>query len=379
MISSKIRLGVIGGGTNSAVGRAHLSALSLDRLFQPTVGYFSRQPEINLESGEYWGVDEVHNNLDEFVSGSKDSVDAFLILSPTPRHKDHIFALSGLGLPIICEKALASSVEDGNAIAEHLKKLEVSSFITFNYTGYPMVREIQNRIRVGKYGKIHTIDIQMLQEGYVGLLPNNKPRKVQDWRLVDYELPTVSLDLGVHVLNMVEFLTGSTFNEFLAVQFHAGRVSNAIDSVISISTLESNAFVNMKYGKSYLGKRNAFEFTLFGDEGSVNWRQEWPNEFREADRYGEERTITHSSTNLLEASDSRYARFKSGHPVGFIEAFSNIYLDIYEALRTNKRNDYVFPAEVARLGLLQLATMNCSAQDKEWKNVTDTISDFLGV
>ena len=55
-------VGVLGGGINSAVGRAHMSALRLDGNWDIQAAHFSRNPEVNLKSASLWRPKRLHNS-----------------------------------------------------------------------------------------------------------------------------------------------------------------------------------------------------------------------------------------------------------------------------------------------------------------------------
>ena len=53
MLKQKLKLGFIGGGLNSAIGRVHWSATAIDSLFEVTCGIFSRNKDVNRKTAEY--------------------------------------------------------------------------------------------------------------------------------------------------------------------------------------------------------------------------------------------------------------------------------------------------------------------------------------
>jgi predicted dehydrogenase len=56
----------------------------------------------------------------------------------------------------------------------------------------------------------------MPQEGFARLDREGNPMVPQQWRLTDGVVPTISLDLGVHVHHLVDFLTGEKPQEVVA-------------------------------------------------------------------------------------------------------------------------------------------------------------------
>jgi hypothetical protein len=58
-----------------------------------------------------------------------------------------------------------------------------------------------------------------------------------------------------------------------------------------------------------------------------------------------------------------------GHPSGFIEAFSNLYYDIYDALRSQQTNPFVFDADNSLMVLRALEALSASAKTQSWQEV----------
>ena len=80
--------------------------------------------------------------------------------------------------------------------------------VTFNYSGYPMVRELRQRIRTGQFGKIHQLHIEMPQDFVRPPAIAGRAAPPQSWRLKDDFIPTICLDLGVHLHHLAYFLCG---------------------------------------------------------------------------------------------------------------------------------------------------------------------------
>lgn len=367
----QLSLGIIGGGINSAVGRAHLSALRLDGLWHLKSGFFSRSEAVNSESGLTWGIETLHRDLDSFIKTESGKLDAVLVLTPTPNHFESIKKLLTAGFNVISEKALCSTSGEAEVLIELAARNDLKLLVTFNYTGFPMVREIRSRINSGKYGKLHSINIEMPQESFILKDLSENEMLVQEWRRKDGSIPTVSLDLGVHVLNLSSFLLSSELSSVSALQSHSGNITDVIDKVFAIGNYSNGVNCTILYGKVFPGFKNGLKFRIFGDKGGCEWLQIHPDSFLEYDNHGRKQVIDQGSLDLLEANNQRYARFKAGHPTGFVEAFSNLYQDIHNVISESDEvtQDFVFPGENASLGLQELELLHKSAESKMWMSV----------
>lgn len=345
-----LQLGFVGGGANSAVGYTHFLASRLDGAFNVAAGCFSRNSEVNEATGLSFGVEPDRCYSSAQAMFHAEDLDAICVLTPTPDHKETVISALQAGFDVICEKALATSVSEAGDISQVLNESGRQLMVTFNYVGYPMVREARAMIRSGAVGSVQQIYCEMPQESFARSVSNP-----QVWRRTDYEIPCVSLDLGVHVIHMVHYLTsGSVCSLKAAAEATYGNFREVIDTVNVIATCEPDILVNMMWTKAALGTTNGLCFRVFGDQGSLEWKQSDPEKMRYCTKDGGVRLLERGQEGLFEANQPRYNRFKSGHPAGFVEAFANIYADFAEVLcgAVDLRSSYDISAANSGLALL---------------------------
>ncbi|MDA7818352.1 Gfo/Idh/MocA family oxidoreductase [Sulfurimonas sp.] len=364
----KLKVAFLGGGINSAIGRTHKIAIEMDNRYELVAGCFSRVSNINNNSAKEYNVSlqRVYNNLDGLIENEKDNIDAIIILTPTPNHKGEVIKCLQSNIPVICEKALASSSEEVLEIKEALEKYKGFLAVTYNYTGYPMLRELKDMVDSGKLGTLEQVHIEMPQESFARLDKNGNPQKPQEWRLSDNSLPTISLDLGTHTHDLTSFLTGEQPIELVAIQNSLGSFSQVIDNTIAIANYTNNIVSNIWYSKAALGHRNGLRVRIYGTIGSAEWYQLEPETLHFNDNKGNKMVIDRGSLDVNVTSDLRYNRFKAGHPSGFIEAFANHYSDIADYLLEEEKNSFVFGVDDAFEGLQMLEAITESSINKKW-------------
>jgi len=323
-----LKLVFLGGGVNSAIGRMHFISSQLDRKFEVVGGIFSRDRLIQESTETYYKIDNPirFESLDNFAA-KKDLFDAVVILTPTPLHYEAVEFMVKENIPIICEKAFVSNFNESKKVLDLLGSKPTKNLVTFNYTGFPMVRLMQHMVINGEIGKPINIRIAMPQEGFVKI--NSLTGKVnlpQPWRRKDGEVPTVLLDLAVHCLHLGGFITNQNPSEVFARFKHHSQVESVIDDVEVLAEYPSEMLGSFWFTKSALGKQNGLSVEIYGTEGSLTWVQEFPNSLTFADKYGDIRVLKFGQ-NLPIINEARYERFKPGHPSGFTEAFANLYWD----------------------------------------------------
>lgn len=376
-LSPKIRVAFLGGGYLSAVGRTHLAAISLDGKFELVSGCFSRDIEINTATARHYRIptERLYSDLKSMLDGEKGKIDALILLTPSDQHFSQIQCCFDYGVPVICEKSFVTSSEEAKFVYDRALKQNHFLAVTFNYTGYPLVRELRNLIRNKVLGDIYQIHIEMPQDSYQRVDDKGSPFLPQSWRQRDYSLPTVSLDLGVHVHSLLKFLLNNEPQCVVGMYGFYGNIPGVVDTVQCLANFEDGGSASIWYGKAALGYRNGLKVRIFGNRGSAEWVQEQPELLVITNSSGNKSFIDRASNELKIANEFRYARFKAGHPAGFIEAFANYYSDVADSLQahlsSNKAfsNTYVFSAKMAYEGLKFLDALDQSVREKCWINL----------
>lgn len=377
MSTDRIRVGFLGGAYHSAVGRAHRTAIEADRRYELVTGCFSRDPAQNLESAKayYVNPDRVHAGLDELLAKEAGNIDALVILTPTDQHFDQIQKVHAVGIPVICEKALVSDMAQALSLRDTTRAHDHFLAVTYNYTGYPILRELKAMIEAGTLGSIIQVNAEMPQEGFLKVDASGQAIRPQGWRLKDGPVPTVSLDLGVHLHVLIKFLTGARPLSIAARSSTRGHFDGLIDSVNCLATYDNGMDASIWFTKAALGHRNGLKVEVYGTYQSATWVQEHPEQLSMADQRGARFVIDRASPGMRIANQARYTRFKAGHPAGFIEAFSNYYADIADALISFRQSGqfdetpYVFGPDAAIEGIAMLDAIAKASSSNQWVDV----------
>jgi predicted dehydrogenase len=376
-VKKKLKVAFWGGGYDSAIGRTHRIALEMDQRFELVAGCFSRNLEKSRDSALKYGIDPryAYSDIRDLINQSTEKIDGIIILTPQDQHFLHVVDCLNAGFPVISEKALVCSSIEALEIQELLEKKNGFLAVSYNYTGYPMIRELRRMIKSGWLGKIQQINIEMPQEGFARLTQDNKPIVPQSWRLFDGVIPTLSLDLGVHLHMMVRFLTDANPLEVVAVSSSRGNFQQIIDNVSCIVHYSRGIDCSIWYSKTAFGNRNGLRLRVFGDQGAAEWIQENPEYIFYSDNVGGKFSLDRTSKDVQIANQPRYQRFKAGHPAGFIEAYANYYFDVADSLsnfnkfKLSELNEFAFGIHESLEGLRMLEAIARSSTTKKWETV----------
>ncbi len=118
MPENTLKLGIIGGALDSAIGRSHHIASQMDGRFRIVAGCFSLIPKVNEDTAALLDVpaDRLYSDWHTFLKSEQGKLDAVLLLTPTPMHAEMAAEALAAGFPLISEKALAVSSAEAAAI-----------------------------------------------------------------------------------------------------------------------------------------------------------------------------------------------------------------------------------------------------------------------
>lgn len=369
-MKKKIRIGILGGGANSAIGLVHISSLRMDGRFEIGPSVFSHLESENKDSHEKYGLpwNGVHLNVDEWLATYAGELDLVAVLTPSTEHINHISKVISYGLPFVCEKPIGCSLNDINKLQNELLTAgNLPAYFIHNYSGYPMFRELVQRTREGKIGSIHHVKIEMPSDGFARERIVGRP---QAWRLVDPEVPMIMLDLGTHMHHLVQMVLGPSQSSVMTRMSKMVNSFNVIDNVEIWEKRTDGIDVTYWMSKAHLGIKNGLRIDVFGSEGSLTWIQMDPDHIFEADINSNVSKVNRGSIRKELATRDR---FKAGHPTGFVEAFAYFYTDLADDFLAHEqgetRNPWICPIEDAMSGVKFLSTAALSHTTGQWINL----------
>ena len=322
-----LRIGVIGGGFDSAVGACHIAAIRMDGAYSIGPCIFSQFEENNRISHERYGLPwHGHpKSFGDWLDDNRESFDLVAILSPSTSHADHIKEVALRKISFITEKPVGCSLAEIKDIQSALTGVgEVQARFVHNYSGYPMFRELVHRLSKGRIGAVYHVRIAMPSDGFARENISGKPQK---WRQTDSEVPMIMLDLGTHMYHLVRMAIGYSKSHVIARMHKMVNSFHVFDNIEIWEERTDGIRVSYWMSKAHLGVKNGLEIEVYGRNGAYIWRQMDPDHLIEIDTESNRTVINRASISSVAA---RRDRFKAGHPTGFVEAFANFYSDLAE-------------------------------------------------
>lgn len=322
-----VRLAMVGGGLDAFIGAVHRHAARLDGRYDLVAGALSSTPEKSRASGAALGLspERVYGSWQELVQGERHRPDGAEVLSiVTPNHLHYPVALAAVQARyhVICDKPLVHTLEQAQALADAAQRAGTVFAVTYNYSGYPLIRQAREMVQTGQLGELRKVVVEYHQ----GWLATEQHSKQAVWR-TDPRLsgPAGVLgDLGTHAEQLMRFVTGLEIDELIAelTHFLPGRALD--DDATALLRFRNGARGVLTVSQIEIGRENDLRLSVFGAQGSLHWRQEDPNRLLWDRLDAPQQVLTRGGPGLGQAAAS-VTRLPSGHPEAFIEAFATLY------------------------------------------------------
>ena len=335
----KIRMGMVGGGQGAFIGAVHRCAAALDGKIELVCGAFSSSAEnckatgelLNLEASRcYASYEEMFAN--EAALPAEQRMQFVAIVTPNHLHFPVAKAAIEAGFHVLSDKPATFTLDEAIALKEILQQHDVLYGLTHTYTGYPMVKEAQQRIAQGDLGEVRKIVVEYVQ-GWLSEVPT-EDNKQAAWRL-DPKRAGVSCcigDIGVHAANLAEFMSGLKITK-LCADLEAVVEGREIDDDGNILLRFDNGAKGVLVSSQIsVGEENNLNIRIYGTKAGMIWAQEEPNTLtiKYADRASE---VVRTGVGPMTPKASQSIRTPAGHPEGYLEAFANIYMAFAEQIR----------------------------------------------
>nr|WP_316651131.1 Gfo/Idh/MocA family oxidoreductase [uncultured Gellertiella sp.] len=346
---SRIRLGMVGGGSGAFIGAVHRIAARIDDHYELVAGALSSTPEKARQSGAELGLDPART-YDDFTSMAirearlKDGIEAVAIVTPNHMHYPAAREFLKRGIHVICDKPLTSNMADAKKLLKAAGQSDALFILTHNYTGYPMIRQAREMVASGELGDIRLVQMEYAQDWLAEPLEQTGQKQAA-WRTDPKQSGAGGStgDIGTHAYNLGCFVSGLELEE-LAADVHV---------FVPGRRLDDNAHVMLRFrggAKGLLwcsqvasGKENGLKVRVYGTRAGLEWSQEDPNYLWFTALGKPKQLITRGGAGS-NASAGRVSRVPPGHPEGYLEGFATIYSEAARAIQARRKGVPVDPS-----------------------------------
>ena len=284
----------------------------------------------------------------------RDDIDVIDICTPGDSHAEIAIAALEAGKHVLCEKPLANSVAEAEAMTAAAKKSIGCSMVAFNYRRVPALALARQLIEQGRIGEIRHVRAQYLQDWLTD------PQFPLVWRLRRETAGSGALgDLGAHLIDLTQYLTGrhiETVGALLttfvterplpaaasglsaSASGGAGRGQVTVDDAALFTACFSGGGIGVFEATRFApGRKNAMRVEINGERGSLAFDFESMNELA---FYDATEPPTSAGFRRILATDPSHpymdAWWPPGHIIGYEHTFTHEVRDFVLAIASGE-------------------------------------------
>lgn len=372
------------------MGKTHSNAwrkvgMFFDLPVEPVMKVMCGKFPEELATAKKWGWEET--SLDWEAVVARPDIDIIDVCTPNFLHPIISIAAAKAGKHVICEKPLANSLKDANAMLAAVNKAGIKHMCGFSYRFAPAVQTIKRMIEKGELGRIYHFRAAYQQDWIVD------PDFPMVWRLKKKHTGSGALgDIGAHITDLCQYLVGpisevvgsmKTFiKERRVTDSDTGITASAKkqksvkmdtvdvdDAAVYLAHLQgADTLCTFEATRFAPGRRNFNSIEIYGSEGSVLWNQEDMNFFQ---YFSRKDPATLQGFRRVQATDGCHPYAANWWPSGHIIGYEHLFVhEMYEFLRclSSKATSYsTFADAVACQRVLE--AVEKSTNSRKWTKV----------
>ena len=372
---TQIRTAIFGTGF---MGRVHLEAVRRVESVE-AAAIVGRKAETARQLGAGFSIPAIATDYREILRDP--AIDAVHICTPNAQHFSMAKDALNAGKHVLCEKPLATTVEEGEELVSLAAQKGLRNCVCHNLRYYPMVQQMRSMREAGELG-----EILVVQGTYS-----------QDWLLYDtdwnWRVETKAggpsrcmADIGSHWFDMAEHITGLSVKSLCAdlqtfhptrkqpkhsVETFANKLLGPEDYVETPVDTEDFGAVIFRMGQRTrgcvtasqvsAGRKNRLSIEIYGSRASVAWDQERPDELWSGHRDAGNQIFI-KDPSLLKPGARSYADLPGGHSEGYDDTFKQVFRRFYASIAVSGAAPE-YPQFVD--GIRQLTILNAELQSHQ--------------
>ncbi|HET6705393.1 Gfo/Idh/MocA family oxidoreductase [Amycolatopsis sp.] len=335
-----IGIGMVG---HAFMGAVHSHAWrSVHRFFDPPLvprlAVLGGRDETRAKAAaEKFGWADVETDWRKLVA--RDDVGLVDVCTPGDSHAEIAIAALAAGKHVLCEKPLANSVAEAEAMAEAARRARergVRAMVAFNYRRVPALAHARKLVASGALGEIRHVRSVYLQDWL------SDAQAPMTWRLRKESAGSGALgDLGAHIVDAAQFVTGDVItgvsaltNTFVTQRpAESGGTDDVTvdDTALFLARLAGGAVATFEATRFALGRKNAMRLEVNGSKASLAFDFEAMNELQ-----WYEGTGTEAGFRRILVTEPQHpyvgAWWPPGHLLGYEHTFTHEVADLLDAI-----------------------------------------------
>ena len=185
------------------------------------------------------------------------------ICTPNDSHKEFIEKAALYGKAIYCEKPLSTNYADALQLTQMVSKKEIKNGVALMYRFLPAVRLIKEEIENKTIGDVIDFKINLYHKSYLD------KTKIGSWRTSKKSGGGALLDLGVHLVDVIQFVLGNIEEVECSTRIFFKDKSEMDEIAECKFTLEDGTVGNLEVSRIYADMDETTSFVIYGTKGSI--------------------------------------------------------------------------------------------------------------
>jgi predicted dehydrogenase len=312
-------------------------------------------------AAEKWGWAETSTDWRSAVT--RDDIDIVDIVTPGSSHVDIAIAALEAGKHVLCEKPLANTVGEAQAMADAAERAAengVFAMVGFTYRRVPAATLARDLVASGAIGQVRQVRAAYLQDWLVD------PQVPLAWRLQKHLAGSGALgDIGAHAIDLAQFITGQRLTSVSGVvetfvkerpllesasglagtaSAEYGRVT-VDDVALFAGRFDGGALGSFEATRMSTGRKNALRIEVSGSTGAVSFDLEDLNALGFYDALAPAAVQGFTRIMVTEPEHPYLsAWWPAGHLLGYEHGFTHQAKDLIEAITSKTQPEPSFAA-----------------------------------
>ncbi|MGP9785467.1 Gfo/Idh/MocA family protein [Glutamicibacter sp. 287] len=318
------------------------------------------QPEMTLLVGRNaagveaaatkWGWAETSTDWRQAIE--RDDIDVVDIVTPGNSHAEIAIAALAAGKHVLCEKPLANTLEEAEAMAAAAESAgkSVQAMLGFTYRRVPAAAFARQLVSSGTIGQVRQVRASYLQDWL------HDAQAPLTWRLQKEHAGSGALgDLGAHAVDLSQFITGQLLTGVSGIletfvherplpgaESQRGEVS-VDDAAMFTGRFDGGAIGIFEATRMATGRKNSLRIEVSGSKGAITFDLENYNSLGFYDATAPN-TLQGFTNIMVTEPEHPYmsAWWPTGHALGYEHGFVHQAKDFVEAVAEGRQPEPSF-------------------------------------
>jgi predicted dehydrogenase len=351
----KIRIAVAGLGF---IGPAHVEALRrIPNIEVVAVG--DVDDETAKAKAESLGVAKHTGDFDQLIN---EDIACVHICTPNNQHYEMARKALMAGKHVVCEKPLATTVEQAEELVALAAEKKLVNAVHFNIRYYPLIRQMKVMREKGELGEVYSIIGSYLQDWLFYETDYN-------WRLEPEQSgeSRAIADIGSHLIDLLEYISGLEIVEVMAdfntvhktrkkplkpIETYSGMLLKPEDYADVPINTEDHANVLLRFNNGNrgvvtvsqvsAGRKNRLSLEIAGSKQTFAWNSEQPNDLWIGKRESHNGMMMRDPS-LFDEKSRQLISFPGGHNEGFPDTSKQMFKEVYASIAANDISNPTYP------------------------------------